>query len=94
MRHSLHRLMGARPENRIDSEGRDILPVVKLAVFETRGRGRLRRNLGYDIAIRLASEGIRVGVFGPTALRLIIHLDLDPGAVEEALAAFGRVAAA
>jgi hypothetical protein len=35
-----------------------------------------------------------VGVFGPTALRLIIHLDLDPGAVEEALAAFGRVAAA
>ena len=47
-----------------------------------------------EVAARLAREGIRVGVFGPTALRLITHLDLAPGAIEEALAAFGRVAAA
>jgi hypothetical protein len=38
------------------------------------------------------SEGVRVGVFGPTALRLVTHLDFPPGAIDETLEAFGRVA--
>jgi threonine aldolase len=41
----------------------------------------------------LRTEGVRVGAVGPRTLRLVTHLDVDDAGVEQALAAFARVAA-
>lgn len=41
-----------------------------------------------EIASRLAHRGIRVGVFGPTTLRLVTHRDIEDFAIDAAIAAF------
>lgn len=43
-----------------------------------------------EIAGQLSEEGIRVGVFGPTRLRLVTHRDVGAGDINAALAGLGR----
>ncbi|AGY59599.1 threonine aldolase family protein [Gloeobacter kilaueensis] len=43
------------------------------------------------VAADLAAHGVRVSVFGPQRLRLVTHLDINDGAIEQALAVFKRL---
>lgn len=47
-----------------------------------------------DIHERLLERGIRIGVFNPTTMRALTHLDVDRAGVEEAAAALAQVVAA
>lgn len=42
-----------------------------------------------DIATKLAAQGIRIGVFGPTKIRLVTHRDVQRDGIDAALVAFG-----
>lgn len=42
---------------------------------------------------RLEAEEVRLFPFGPNRIRLVTHLDVDDDGVDQAIAAFGRVAA-
>lgn len=46
-----------------------------------------------DVAASLARQGVRVGVFGPTTLRLVTHCDVSRAHIELALEALSSIAA-
>jgi threonine aldolase len=54
----------------------------------------LRKGTAGQWAEAMAREGVLVGIFGPSTLRVVTHLDIDDPAVERAISAFRATARA
>ncbi len=62
-------------------------PETNILFLDVTGTGRTAA----DIAGRLADEGLRLGVEGPTRMRAVTHLDVDRGQIETAIGILRRV---
>lgn len=59
-------------------------PETNIVLLDVAGSGKTAQ----DLANRLSEDGIRVGVFGPAALRLVSHRDLKPQDVGRTISCF------
>jgi threonine aldolase len=60
-----------------------------IVFIDVAGTGRSAK----EIHDGLVAKGVRIGVFGPTTMRALTHLDADRGAVEEVAATMAEVVA-
>jgi threonine aldolase len=63
------------------------MPETNLVFFDVGGTG-----MSAEAVVAVArAQGVQIGVFGPTQIRAVTHLDVDEAAVDAALAVLGRI---